>query len=222
MNFSSKTFVLFSSVGSKNFSKNVDVNEQFIKRIFTIFYPQTRNFVMWRWKKSDGKCFFLEVFWFHWFVTTVRFDGNLTLSQFTFWTFYKRSSILLTLLINWWKVNRNRVQFSSICERNRCYYPIFSIFSSSWCCFSFVKKLVSVIQPLLIVFLMDFFQPCSSMSIHSALFLSICIVLSPLISSFCHQRVCSSMFLFSFHRRCFSSFIWHNVSPYKCVSFIKD
>jgi hypothetical protein len=47
-----------------------------------------------------------------------------------------------------------------------------------------------MIQPLLIIYLMNFFEPCSTMSIEFACFLAILIVLITLFANFFHHIVC--------------------------------
>jgi hypothetical protein len=53
----------------------------------------------------------------------------------------------------------------------------------------FLKKIALFIQPLLIISLMDFFQPCSTMSIQSACLLASLSVLNAVFSSFSLHRV---------------------------------
>lgn len=60
------------------------------------------------------------------------------------------------------------------------------------------KRIGLLIQPLLIIHLMDFFEPCSTMSIHYASLLGISTILVVLISAFFHHKVSKNSFVFFF------------------------
>ncbi len=63
----------------------------------------------------------------------------------------------------------------------------------------FLKKIAVMIQPLLLISLMDFFEPCSTMSSQFASFLALITVLIALLSSFIYHQVslCLSLILLS-------------------------
>ncbi|CAF1468673.1 unnamed protein product, partial [Adineta steineri] len=68
-------------------------------------------------------------------------------------------------------------------------------------CLLIPERITSIIQPLLIIFLMDFFEPCSTMSIKFAWFLAILCVLTTLFSSFFHHRFYYSIQVYGMQMR---------------------
>ena len=129
---------------------------------------------------------------------------------------------------NWKEIHRNPVFFAPHSGRwvgNRCLSAVYSfrryvtflyyVRAIFFC--SLAKKLISVVRPLLILYLMDFFRPCSTMPVSWACFLAGCTILSALLSSISFQLVSGSGWFGSQQWSSISIRIRSNVWLCKCV-----